>query len=142
MQIRQFELPDRETVIAIWQRCGLLAAWNDPARDIARKMLIGRDLFLLGCIDGQVVATVMGGYDGHRGWINYLAVDPDFRGRGLGEKMVREIELKLVAAGCPKVNLQVRSDNQSVIAFYEKIGYAQEPRVSMGKRLISDQTDS
>jgi len=87
------------------------------------------------------VATAMGGYEGHRGWINYLAVDPRCQRRGYAECLVRELEIRLIALGCPKVNLQVRASNSAVIAFYEKIGYSQDLNVSMGKRLIPDQPD-
>jgi ribosomal protein S18 acetylase RimI-like enzyme len=87
---------------------------------------------------GRVVATVMAGYDGHRGWINYLAVDPDHRGEGHGRTMMEAAETRLLALGCPKVNLQVRTDNPDAVAFYELLGYSVDPVVSMGRRLISD----
>lgn len=138
LEIRAFLPADRRDVIALWQRCGLVTAWNDPQRDVARKMLVGRELFLVGCLQQAVVASVMGGYDGHRGWINYLAVDPDHQRHGFAATMVHELELRLVAMGCPKVNLQVRNTNREVIEFYERIGYTVEPNVSLGKRLIPD----
>lgn len=141
LEVREFQPADRQAVIAIWQRCGLATAWNDPQRDIARKMQIGRELFLIGCVEQKVVASIMGGYDGHRGWINYLAVDPDHQRRGHAADMVHELEVRLVAIGCPKVNLQVRNSNRDVIEFYERIGYSVEPNVSLGKRLIPDQHD-
>jgi ribosomal protein S18 acetylase RimI-like enzyme len=139
LSIREFQPDDRQATIAVWERCDLVVPWNDPLRDIARKMQVGRELFLVGCVAGEVVATVMGGYEGHRGWINYLAVDPDHRRRGYAESLVRELEIRLIAIGCPKVNLQVRASNSAVLAFYEKIGYSQDANVSLGKRLIPDQ---
>ncbi len=141
LNVREFQPDDREAVIAVWERCDLVVPWNDPQRDIARKMHVGRELFLVGCVDDDVVATAMGGYEGHRGWINYLAVDPRCQRRGYAECLVRELEIRLIALGCPKVNLQVRASNSAVIAFYEKIGYSQDLNVSMGKRLIPDQPD-
>ena len=101
-------------------------------------MNVNRELFLIGLIDGKVVATVMGGYDGHRGWIHYLAVDPSRQRQNLGRQMMTAIEGKIRDTGCPKINLQVRADNDDVIAFYESIGYKTEPRVSLGKRLVED----
>ena len=141
LEVRAFELADRALVINVWQRCGLVVPWNDPERDIARKMRHGREFFLVGCHEQDLVATVMGGYEGHRGWINYLAVDPDYQRRGYAEQIVKELELRLVAAGCPKVNLQVRATNSAVVAFYEKIGYIQDANISFGKRLIVDHID-
>ena len=96
-------------------------------------------LFLVGEVDGAVVGSVMGGYDGHRGWVNYLAVAPDRRGHGFGRALMRDVEARLAVRGCPKVNLQVRDTNPGVLAFYERIGYAVDAAVSMGKRLESDE---
>jgi ribosomal protein S18 acetylase RimI-like enzyme len=138
MHIRAFDPADEPAVIALWQRCGLTRPWNDPAKDIRRKLAVRPDLFLVGTIDGAVVATVMAGYEGHRGWINYLAVSPDCQRRGLGRAIMAEAERLLRAAGCPKINLQVRATNDGVIEFYRRIGYAVEDIVSMGKRLEHD----
>ena len=138
LKVREFQPGDREAVIAVWERCDLVVPWNDPQRDIARKMHVGRELFLVGCVDNEVVGTAMGGYEGHRGWINYLGVDPRHRRRGYAESLVRELEIRLIALGCPKINLQVRATNSAVIAFYEKIGYSQDANDSMGTRLIPD----
>ncbi len=133
--IRPYAAADEANVVAVWQRCGLIVPWNDPHRDIALKMQVNPELFLVGVLDGRVVATVMAGYDGHRGWINYLGVDPDVRRRGLGRQLMAAAERLLQARGCPKINLQVRGTNTGVIAFYEHIGYQVEERVSMGKRI-------
>ncbi len=138
MDIRSYQESDQDAVIDLWVRCELVRPWNDSARDIARKLDVQRELFLVGEVDGEVVATVMAGYEGHRGWVNYLAVDPDRQRGGHGRAMMREAERRMQAMGCPKVNLQVRSSNRAVIEFYERIGYQVEERVSFGKRLISD----
>ncbi|MEO6603960.1 MAG: GNAT family acetyltransferase [Polyangiaceae bacterium] len=138
MQIRPFEGLDEEAVVALWSRCGLLRPWNDPHKDIARKRRIQRELFLVCKIDDEVVASVMGGYDGHRGWINYLAVDPQFRHRGLGRQLMEEVEHRLKSVGCSKINLQIRRENVQAIAFYERIGFSEDAVLSFGKRLERD----
>jgi ribosomal protein S18 acetylase RimI-like enzyme len=99
------------------------------------------ELFLVGSVGSQIVAAVIGGYDGHRGWVHYLAVDPTCQRRGLGQQLMEAAEGKLMDMGCPKINLQVRADNAEVIGFYETIGYETEDRVSMGKRLVEDQPE-
>jgi len=138
MQIRPFEDADEAAVIALWEAAGLTRSWNDPRKDIERKRSVRRDLFLVGTHDGAVMASIMIGYDGHRGWINYLAVSPAHRLRGHARTLMREAERLLAAAGCPKINLQVRTANASVIDFYEAIGYARDDVVSFGRRLIAD----
>lgn len=139
--IRAFEEPDEAAVVALWQACDLTRPWNDPSKDIARKLGVRRDLFRVAfdSASGAVIGTVMIGWDGHRGWVNYLAVAPDARRRGLGRALMREAEALLRAEGCPKLNLQVRAGNEGVVAFYERLGYQVEEMISMGKRLISDQ---
>jgi ribosomal protein S18 acetylase RimI-like enzyme len=138
MEIRRFRREDEPSVIALWQRCDLVRPWNDPCRDICRKLKINPEWFLVGLVDGQVVATVMAGYEGHRGWLNYLAVAPEFRRRGLAREIVAEAEGLLRKAGCPKINLQIRTSNQAVIEFYRRLGYSVDDVVSMGKRLEHD----
>jgi len=142
MDIRVFHIFDQPAVIALWERCGLTRPWNDPGRDIRRKLEVQADLFLVGEMDGRIVATVMAGYDGHRGWVNYLAVDPEHQGQGHGRQMMAEAERRLLALGCPKINLQVRRTNQAAMAFYQRIGFSQDEVVSFGKRLVSDEEDS
>ena len=139
MTIRPFVEADEAAVVDLWRRCGLLRPWNDPKRDIARKLTTQRELFLVGEEDGRIVAAAMAGYDGHRGWVNYLAVDPERRGQGLGRRMMETIERELAARGCPKLNLQVRRTNLDVIAFYEALGYVEDDVVSLGKRLVRDE---
>lgn len=138
MLIRPFTDTDTDAVIALWQACGLTRPWNDPLRDIQRKLTVQRELFLVGEVDGQLVASAMAGYDGHRGWVNYLAVVPDAQGLGYGRALMTYIEAALLARGCPKLNLQVRSSNTAVLAFYRQLGYVQDEAVSLGKRLIAD----
>ncbi|HEY4224350.1 MAG TPA: GNAT family acetyltransferase [Pseudolysinimonas sp.] len=140
MQVRAFEEGDTDEVVALWRLCGLTRPWNDPRRDIARKLDVQRELFLVGIDegDGAVIGSIMAGYEGHRGWVNYLAVHPDARGAGHGRALMRVIESLLLARGCPKVNLQVRGDNAEALAFYAAIGYGIDDAVSLGKRLIAD----
>jgi ribosomal protein S18 acetylase RimI-like enzyme len=138
MNIRPYQPADEEAVIAVWRQCDLLRPWNDPHKDIRRKLQVRPDLFLVGVLGEEVVGTVMVGYDGHRGWINYLAVAPAHQRNGFGRALMEEAERRLRAAGCPKINLQVRSTNTVVIDFYRRLGYDVEERVSMGKRLAVD----
>jgi len=139
MQIRPFQEADEAAVIALWEACGLVRSWNDPRKDVARKLGVQREWFLVGEADGRVIASAMAGYEGHRGWVNYLAVAPEARGRGHGRALMAEIERLLEAAGCPKVNLLVRGSNAAVIEFYKRLGYAQDDVVSLGRRLIPDE---
>jgi ribosomal protein S18 acetylase RimI-like enzyme len=138
MIIRPFQTPDEDAVIQLWIQCGLVVPHNNPKRDIERKRKVNPEWFLVGEMDGQVVSTCMIGYEGHRGWINYLAVRPDLQRHGLGKQIMEHAEKLLLDAGCAKINLQIRSTNQEVIRFYESIGYSQDPVVSMGKRLEPD----
>jgi ribosomal protein S18 acetylase RimI-like enzyme len=138
MQMRTFLRMDESAVVSLWEECRLTRPWNDPHKDIARKLAVQPELFLVGVLDGEVIATVMAGYEGHRGWVNYLAVAPRFRGRGFGRALMEHVEHLLRQRGCPKLNLQVRASNPQAIAFYRRIGYAQDESVSLGKRLIED----
>ena len=139
MQIRPFRDSDEAAVIALWEVAGLTRSWNDPRKDIERKRSVQPEWFLVGTVGEAVMASIMIGYDGHRGWVNYLAVDAAHRDRGHARTLMREAERLLAAAGCPKINLQVRSANASVIAFYQRIGYLQDDVVSFGHRLIADE---
>ena len=139
MKIRPFESRDEEEVIALWTACGLVAPQNNPHKDIRRKLQVNPEWFLVGELEGKLVAACMVGYEGHRGWINYLAVSPENQRRGLARLMMERAEEILRAAGCPKINLQVRTSNTGVIAFYEKIGYKQDAVTSLGKRLDPDE---
>jgi ribosomal protein S18 acetylase RimI-like enzyme len=138
MRIRSYQPADEAAVIALWQACGLTRPWNDPKRDIARKLTTQPELFLVGTVDDAVMASAMVGYDGHRGWVYYLAVEAAHRDGGHGRTLMQEAERLLIERGCPKINLLVRSSNAQVIEFYRKLGYAQDDVVSLGRRLIPD----
>ena len=138
MMIRTFQPDDESAVIALWDRCGLLRPWNDPKKDIQRKLAVNPDQFLVGVEDESIMAATMVGYDGHRGWIYYLAVDPDRQRTGLGRQLVDHAEALLRKLGCPKINLQVRTSNLKVIEFYRSIGFVQDDVISFGKRLEHD----
>jgi ribosomal protein S18 acetylase RimI-like enzyme len=141
MNIRPYASADEAAVIALWTECGLTRAWNDPKKDIARKLTTQSEWFLVGVDDAEgnaVVASAMVGYDGHRGWVNYLAVSPACQRRGHARQLMARGEALLMAAGCPKLNLQVRSSNAEVLNFYQHIGYGRDDVVSLGKRLIPD----
>ncbi|MDJ0876638.1 MAG: GNAT family acetyltransferase [Desulfobacterales bacterium] len=137
VKIRPFHVEDTEQVIALWQASGLVVPLNDPRSDIQHKLRFQPELFLVGCDaeGGRLLATVMAGYEGHRGWINYLAVSPERRRQGIGSEMLAAAEARLRGLGCPKINLQVRGTNTAVIAFYRRLGYQEDAVVSMGKRL-------
>ena len=138
MDIRSYRPGDREAVVALWQRSGLIFPQNDPRRDIRRKLAVNPEWFLVGERDGAIVATCMAGYEGHRGWINYLAVDTNHRRAGLARQMMQAAESHLKSAGCPKINLQVRASNTAAMAFYKAIGFGVDDVISMGKRLEPD----
>jgi ribosomal protein S18 acetylase RimI-like enzyme len=137
-QIRQFVETDRKPLITLWEQCGLVVPRNNPSKDIDRKLQKDADLLLVGTIGDSLVATVMGGYDGHRGWINYLAVDPNHRRGRLAEQLMLAVEDRLRELGCAKINLQIRRSNTPVMSFYEAIDYREDDVVSYGKRLEPD----
>ena len=139
MIIRIFEKDDTPAVIALWEKCALTRPWNNPLKDISRKLKVQPELFVVGEIDGQIVASAMAGYDGHRGSVYYLAVAPEFQGGGHGRALMVWIEQALLEMGCPKLNIVVRSTNVKVLRFYENLGYATDDVISLGKRFIPDQ---
>ena len=138
LHIRPYEAADEAAVIALWHACGLTRPWNDPRRDIARKLSVQPELFLIGSTGAGPVATAMVGFDGHRGWVNQLAVAPGHRHQSTGRALMQEAVRRLTALGCPKLNLQVRSSNAEVLAFYRALGDAPDEVVSLGRRLIAD----
>lgn len=142
MKIRFFTLSDQQSVVQLWHDCGLVTSANNPFKDIQRKLKVQSKLFLVAVKNNKVIGTVMGGYEGHRGWINYLAVDPVHQKAGIGKTLMNKVEKELKKLGCPKINLQIRESNAKVRAFYEKIGYSQDKVVSYGKRLVKDKTPS
>ncbi|WP_422450400.1 GNAT family acetyltransferase [Endozoicomonas sp. ALB091] len=142
MTVRAFKPEDTEAVIRLWQQCGLTTPQNNPQRDIDRKVAINDGLFLVGLIENEIVASVMGGYEGHRGWVNYLAVAPQWQQYGLGRTLMEKLENRLAKLGCPKINLQVRSANQQVLAFYQSLGYQTDQVISLGKRLVQESANT
>ena len=140
MIIRAFDAGDRAAVIALWrdvfpEYADTSRPQRDPALSIANKMKTQPELFFVGALDGEVIGTVMAGYDGHRGWVYSLAVTPSLRGRGYGSALMRHAEAVLTKLGCPKVNLQILSVKAELRGFYEKRGYRIDEVVSLGKRL-------
>jgi ribosomal protein S18 acetylase RimI-like enzyme len=138
VEIRPFGRDDTAAVVALWQACGLTRPWNDPYKDIERKLTEQPELFLVAEREGQVLGSAMIGFDGHRGWVYYLAVAPGHQRTRLGRRLMERAEQLLIERGCPKINLLVRSTNAGVLAFYEKLGYARDEAVPLGKRLIPD----
>ena len=138
MKIRPYQAADETAVIALWRKCNLSRPQNNAKKDIERKLKVHPELFLVGVEGNKIIATAMGGYEGHRGWVHYLGVDPEYQRKGLGRKMMEAIEKKLISKGCPKINLMVRNDNLGVVEFYERIGYKKDEVVELGKRLIPD----
>ena len=138
MHIRAYQNPDEAAVVALWEYCDLTRPWNDPYKDIARKLQVRPDLFLVGEVHGLVMATAMFGYEGHRGWVNYLAVAPEHQRQGHAKSLMQHGELLLLASGCPKMSLLVRAGNTSVVSFYQALGYQEDVVVCLGKRLIPD----
>ena len=138
LHIRPFSRADQPRVVELWERCELVVPWNDPVRDIELKLAFQPELFLVGEFAGHVAASVMAGYEGHRGWINYLAVAPERRGLGFGRRMMEAAEAELAKLGCPKINLQVRAANREALGFYERLGFRPDDSVSLGKRLAPE----
>jgi ribosomal protein S18 acetylase RimI-like enzyme len=138
MKIRPYRPEDRDGVINLWLQCGLVFPQNDPRKDIERILKVNPEWFLVGELDGETVATCMVGYEGHRGWVHYLGVSPQYQRRGFARQIMAEAEKILREAGCPKINLQIRTSNLGVVEFYRSIGFNVDDVVSMGKRLARD----
>ncbi|MBN2089091.1 GNAT family acetyltransferase [candidate division KSB1 bacterium] len=138
MRIRPYHHQDEQEVIQLWRDCDLIVPQNDPYKDIQRKTRMNPELFLIGIKDGKIIASCMIGYEGHRGWINYLAVAPAYRHQGYASQLMHYAEEVLKKLGCPKINVQVRATDTEVIEFYKNIGYLDDEVVSLGKRLIED----
>lgn len=139
MIIRTFNSIDTESVVSLWQCCGLIRSWNNPHLDIDRKLAVNPEWFVVGEVKNEIVASAMFGYEGHRGWVNYLAVSPQHQRRGYAKKLMQFGEELLLSVGCPKLNLQVRKTNAQALGFYEALGYKIDASVSLGKRLIPDE---
>lgn len=138
MKIRAFTDSDTAQVIQLWKDCDLTRPWNDPNQDISRKVAYQPELFLVGEVEGKLMASAMVGYDGHRGSIFYLAVSPQLQRMGYGQALIEEAESMLIALGCPKLNIVVRSSNTRALQFYSRLGYPTDDVVSVGRRLIID----
>ena len=138
LSISPYMPEDHDSVIGLWQLCGLTRPWNDPSKDIRRNQREAPELFFLARLDDRVIGSCMAGYDGHRGWIYYLCVSPEFRNRGVAGKLVARGESALAERGCPKINLMVCTTNTEVIRFYQSKGYASDEVQVLGKRLVSD----
>ncbi len=136
--IRSLRAGDDAHIVALWEEAGLTRPWNDPRADIARARAVDPELFLVAVDGDKIIGTVMAGYDGHRGWLYYLAVDRAHRRRGVGAALVREAEARLLERGCPKVQLMVRPENTGVHGFYAALGYEPFETWATGKRLIDD----
>ena len=136
--IRKFDISDSERVVNIWKECGLVRDWNNTDLDIQRKLSFQEELFFVGELKKQIIATAMFGYDGHRGWLYYFAVALDYQTKGYGKLLLQFGEKKLLELGCAKINLQIRNDNKEAVKFYHKLGYKDDAVVSLGKRLIHD----
>ncbi|MFT4064891.1 GNAT family acetyltransferase [Paraburkholderia sp.] len=140
LSIRRFDASDTDAVIALWQQAfpeyrDVTRPQRNPRLSIANKLATQPELFFVAVLDGRLVGTVMGGYDGHRGWLYSLAVDEAVRRHGIGTRLVAHVENALTALGCPKLNLQVLSAKSDIRAFYEALGYRADAVISLGKRL-------
>jgi ribosomal protein S18 acetylase RimI-like enzyme len=138
MDIRSYQPADQDQVITLWEACDLLRPWNDPVKDIQRKLARDAELFFVGIHNDKVIASVMAGYEGHRGWVNYLAVSPEFQRGGYGRQIMQHAESILKSLGCPKINLQIRETNIQAMNFYQALGYLDDKVIGLGKRLEVD----
>jgi ribosomal protein S18 acetylase RimI-like enzyme len=137
-EIRTYRNSDEAHVINLWKKCKLVVPWNDPKKDIQRKLSENPELFFVGLLENLLIVSCMAGFDGHRGWVYYVAVHHDWQQKGFASKIMEHAEKILKEIGCPKIQLMVRRSNLGVIEFYKKIGYKIDPLVTMGKTLIDD----
>ena len=133
-----FEDKHRTQVIDLWKKCNLIKSWNDPNKDIDRKLKVNDNLFLIVEFNKVIIGSAMIGYDGHRGSLYYLAVDPKHQSKGVGKMLMKEIEKRLIEVGCPKINIFIRNSNIEVKEFYQSIDYEEQNCLVYGKRLIPD----
>ena len=133
-----FEDKHRTQVIDLWKKCNLIKSWNDPNKDIDRKLKVNDSLFLIVEFNKVIIGSAMIGYDGHRGSLYYLAVDPKHQRKGVGKMLMKEIEKRLIEVGCPKINIFIRNSKIEVKAFYQSIDYEEQNCLVYGKRLIPD----
>lgn len=135
MEISTASKSDMDSVIALWKACELTRPWNDPAADYQMALMTETSDILLARKEDALIASVMVGFDGHRGWVYYLAVAPEHRRDGLGRIMMAEAEKWLKDRAAPKIQLMVRDDNAQAIGFYKALGYETQPVVTIGKRI-------
>ena len=136
LKIKPYSEKDEQGVVALWHEAFPdNSPWNVPENDIKRKLNVQRELFLVAEIKEEIIGTAMAGFDGHRGWVYYVAVRKKHRRRGIGKALMQRVEKGLIDIGCSKLNLQVRASNNEVVEFYKRLGYNVEDRVSMGKLL-------
>jgi len=137
--IRTFRPDDESDVINLWRQCGLIVPWNNPETDIQRKLSTSPNLFYVGVLDGELIASCMAGYDGHRGWIYFLAVKSAHQRQGFASRLIDHAESELIKLGCPKVELMVRKSNNNITSFYQSVGYDTDPVMVLSKRLTEDE---
>ena len=137
--IRTLQPGDGSDVINLWRQCGLIVPWNNPETDIQRKLSTSPDLFYVGLLDDELIASCMAGYDGHRGWIYFLAVKSAYQRKGFASILIDYAESELIKLGCPKVELMVRKTNENIISFYQSAGYDIDPVMVLSKRLTDDE---
>jgi ribosomal protein S18 acetylase RimI-like enzyme len=134
--IRVYEKKDEIEVIKLWKNCNMIVPRNDPKLEINSKVNYQPDLFFVGLYKKKLIATIMVGYEGHRGWINYLVVHPDYQRRGFGKQLMNHATKILSKMGCQKINIQIRKSNKPVIQFYKKLGFEDDKVISYGKRIV------
>ena len=137
LEISSYHSTYQTAVIDVWKKCNLVVPQNDPLEDIQKKLDVQPELFFVALLKNKVIGSIMAGYDGHRGWLYYLAVLPEYQKKGYGKKLVKKAFTELRKLGCLKVNLQVRKDNTSIVNFYKHLGFKEEERISLGMRLRS-----
>ena len=142
LEIRQFRIEDTDGVLGVWESAGMIRPGRNPRADIQKKLGHSPESFFVGVQERQIVATVMVGYDGHRGWIYLLAVRPELQRKGIGRAMVEHVEGWLRLRGCLKAKLQIDEDRASVVGFYEKLGYEPQNLISMGRWFLPEGTDA
>ena len=138
VELRCFRMEDTEGLLALWRECGIAVREDRPRLTIQKKMNHSPEAFWVACVEGRVVASLMAGYDGVRGWLYRLAVLPDFRSRGVGRALVDKAESWLRELGCPKVKLQVEPGDEGPIEFYRRLGYERRDLVDMSRLLASE----
>jgi len=135
LEIATYKPRFQDAVVDLWGKCNLITPQNDPVEDIEKKTSFQPELFFVGLLEGEVIGSIMVGYEGHRGWINYMAVNPEYQRQGYGRKLVQKAIDELKRIGCLKINLQVRRSNTSVIDFYINLGFIEDDVISLGMRL-------